>query len=337
MSVRELAQLIADVFFEGVDELPGVDDAMADALESLETHLEVLGEELGGSVFVLLRDVRNGVVERTSARVTAEVLLRHVAATAGVATVEPLVRFLGALAVLPDGAETHPRAFDPTPDPESAIEVAMAAQVIDPGARGQLRRALYAGSLIVPVLALGVEDTSLSLRFLPVFARGMPMVSAFTSQERIAEHAAAVGVDDVPTIEVDGFELSMLCPLGHGVAVNPGWVAGCVLEEIEVRSLPHAPGLVVPDGEIELRPARHPAIVGALDAVRDGVDSLGVAEIVAAHRDDDIVIAVVGHAGTTPEQAVRRVAAALAERGFEGPVVVPAASPIGRAVMAVCR
>ncbi len=342
---RELAGLIADVFFEADGdasipsraELARVDDAMAGALESLETHLAALGEDLGVGVFVLLRDVRSGIVDRTSARVTAEVLVRHVAATAGVAAVEPLIRFLGALAVLPDGAGGYERALDSTPDPTSVIEVAMAAQVADPGARGELRRALYAGSLVVPVLDLGVEDRSLSLQFLPVFVRGMPMVSVFTSEERLAEHAAAVGVDEVPTIEVDGHELSMLCPAGHGVAVNPGWVSGCVLEEIEVRCLPHAPGLVMPEGQFDLRPARHPAIVGVLDGLRDVLDSLGVVEVVAAHRGDDIVIAVVGDAATTPEQAVRRVGTALAERGFEGPVVVPATSPIGRAVMDLCR
>ncbi len=341
----ELAALLGDVFFEldghapipSASGLARLDDAVADGLASLEQHFDAMGAELGVAVFVLLHDMRNGMVDRTSGRVTAEVLLRHVAATVGVASAEPLIRLLGALAVLPDGPETYSRALDPTPDPESCIEVAMAALVPDPGARGELRRVVHRGSLLVPVLDLGVADNSLSLQCLPVVVRGLPMISVFTSAERVAEHLAAAGICEVPLVAVDGGELSAICPPGHGVAINPGWVVGCVFEEIEVRCLPDAPGLLVPEGEVDLRPAAHPAIVGAIDGIRDDLVGLGVSDVVAACRGEDVVIAVVGCDGTTPEQAVRRVGVALARRGLEGPVVVPASSPIGRAVLAASR
>ncbi|WP_436796285.1 SseB family protein [Actinospongicola halichondriae] len=336
-----LGVLLAAVFFD-TDALPStssdiatVEDSLVDAVDALDEHWIGLGDDLARAILVLLRDMRHGRLERHGGRVTAAVLRRHVAATIGLASAAPLVHLLGAIAAVPDGDGPHQRALDPAPDPDSAIEIAMAAQVADPGARSGLRRALVDSSLLVPVLELGVEGDAISFQFLPVEVRGMPMISAFTSSERVAEHAAAAGVDAVPLIEVAGTELAMVCPPGHGVAINPGWVVGCVLEEIEVRCLPDAPGLVVPQGELDLSPVVHPAVVGVIDEIRVDGRGRGVRAVHGARRGLDVVLAVEPDADTTPEQAVRRVGAALAERGLEGVVVIPTASPMGRAVVAV--
>lgn len=344
-ATHDLADLIAGVVFERDGDAPlpdcaarlRFDDAFAGALETLEEQFDTLGDELAAGVYVLLRDVRAGVVERMDARVTAGILVRHVAAVAGVASVEPLIRVLGALAVLPDGPDAHDRALDPTPDPSSPIEVAMAAVVDDPGLRSRLRHAVHEGTLIVPVLDLDVRGSELSLQCLPLVVRGAPTIAVFTSEERLAEHAAAAGVGEIPTIEIDGDELSTICPPGHGVVIDPGWVLGCVLEEDEVRALPNAPSLRLPDDGVELSGVVHPAILGALDAVRPRLEACGVIDLVPATKGELVVLAVVVAEGVSPDPALRRAGTLLAERGLTGPVLVPSTSPLGQAVLDVAE
>ena len=75
-STHDLAALIADVGFERTGDAPlpdcasrlRFDAAFAGALETLEEQFDTLGDELAAGVFVLLRDVRAGIVERMDAR-----------------------------------------------------------------------------------------------------------------------------------------------------------------------------------------------------------------------------------------------------------------------------
>ena len=288
-------------------QVPG--ELFADAVDALERCIDDLGDEVGGAVVGFLREVRAGSLDRVAAGLAARALLLHIGASVDVATVEPLVVLLGAI------------AEQPGPDPELPIEVALA----DPGARGALRRAVFAGTLFLPVLDVGTEGSQVSIQFVPIVARGCPLISAFTSRERLG---------DIPHLEVDGHELAALCPPGHGLIINPGCSLGAALDEVEVRCLPSAPTVGIRDGQVDLRPLGPDD-----DDLRAVLADVGSGHLAAARQvgesDDVVVVAVdVDRDGSTPEQAIRRVGVALAERGVVGPLLVPATSPLGAAVVA---
>lgn len=290
--------------------------SMEAAVVALEGCLDELGDDVGRAVFVLLRDLRAGTIDASSARFSARVLLLHVGARVDPTTVEPLIVFLGAVAELPDDE----RLLDPTPDPDLPVEVALAAAVADPGARGGLRRAVYAGSLHLPVLDVGMEERQVAIQFVPLVVRGCPMIAAFTSRDRMG---------DLPHLDVDGHELAAICPPGHGIVVNPGAILGGVLDEVEVRCLPHAPSVGLRDCHVDLQPLGDDDRALA-DTLAD-LDARGHGPLSAA-RDAGVVVVAVG--GDPPEYAIRRLGAALAAREIVGPLLVPATSPLGKAVVA---
>lgn len=286
------------------------------AAVALEECLDLLGHEVGRAVFLLLRDLRAGTIDASSARFSARVLLLHVGARVDPTSVEPLIAFLGAVADLPDDE----RLLDPTPDPDLPIEVALAEAVADPGARGGLRRAVFAGSLHLPVLDVGMEERRVAIQFVPMAVRGSPMIVAFTSLGRMG---------DLPHLDVEGRELAAICPPGHGIIVNPGAILGGVLDEVEVRCLPAAPSVGLRDGHVDLQP------LGEGDrALADALADLAASGhgCLTAARDTDVVVVAVG--GDPPERAIRRLGVALAERALVGPLLVPTTSPLGRAVVA---
>ena len=329
---QRLARVLLGRDADGPDPSPAevwaVAAGMERALGALDRGLDDLGEQVGRAVFELLRSLRSGTTDPSAARFTARVLLLHVGARVDVSTVEPLVEFLGAVAELPDDEGL----FDATPDPDLPIEVALAAAVADPGARGPLRRAIFEGTLYLPVLEVGVEGEQLALQFVPIVARGCPLVAAFTSRDRLG---------DLPHLAVDGHELAALCPPGHGVMLNPGALLGGVLDEIEVRCLPAAPAVGIRDGQVDLRPLGPDD-----DDLRTVLDELGAAVVAVARHVDDgggagvVVLAVDVESAAddaTPEQVIRRLGVTLAERGIVGSLLVPATSPLGAAVVAAMR
>ena len=244
--VAELAANVSDVFFArsgpelDLHSTRSADDALAAALEAFEAVLDQLGEETAAATYELLRGVRQGEIDRATARIAAGGTLTRILADVETAEdsgpLAPLAVFLGALAAMADDDATA-HSFDATPDPELPIEVAIGATLADPGARGDLCRTLEHGVLHVPVLDLDVTDDGVAIRFLPIVVQGTPMICGFTSPERFADHLAEAGVGEVPLLEVDGAELARLCPSGHGLAINPGSVLGLALDPIEADVL----------------------------------------------------------------------------------------------------
>lgn len=227
--------------------LARVDEALAEALAALEslTADHAVASLPAGAldavvelVVQLLVELRVGHLDRITCRAMASLVLERVARCFGATgPVEPLVRVLGALAALPEGPEDRTRALDPRPDPELPVEVALAS-MLDGDDRDGLLDAIAAGTVHLPVLHLGADDTTVELRLLPIIGRDGPLVCAFTSLDRWHDHVADAGVSPPPTIELTGAELVDLWPAGHGLAINAGSVLGTVVAEREVRALP---------------------------------------------------------------------------------------------------
>ncbi|MDZ7674112.1 MAG: SseB family protein [Acidimicrobiales bacterium] len=244
--VRRCARALDAVFFAARPDAPDppprvvrrADTCMAGGLEVLDERFDDLGAALVTVLFQLLRAVRLGTLSRVRCRMSAEILLRHVAEVyAEDRGMVPLVELLGALASLPDGPDREDRFLDPTPDPDQPIEVALADALRDPDTAPCIAGAVARGRLYAPVLDLGVDDERLEVQFLPLVINGDPVIATFTSRERFDDHVNSTGIGDVPVIEIVGAELPQLCPPGHGVFVNPGSVLGHLFTEDEVRAL----------------------------------------------------------------------------------------------------
>ena len=203
--------------------------AMVDCLEVVERCHEHLGDALAAAVFVLLRGVKDGTIDRVTCRARAWSLLRHVVHAIDPDDAVALIRLLGALAVVPDGDARMARALSPVPAPGHAVEEAIAAHLAGDGPAAAVRRALLAATIVVPVLDMGTEAGSITLRLLPLVGRDGPMVSVFSTAERFEEYRHAARIGAIATVEVEGWELSVLVPPGHGVVINPGSVLRCAL------------------------------------------------------------------------------------------------------------
>lgn len=203
--------------------------AVIDGLDLADAYRDHLGDALVADLLLLLRGVKDGTIDRVSCRVTAQTLLRHVVHAIDLDTALALVRLLGALAVVPDGDVRMIHALSPVPSPGHAVEEAIAAHLAGDGPAAAVRHALFAATIVVPVLGMGTEAGSITLRLLPLVGRDGPMVSVFTTAARFEEYRHAAQIGTIPTVDVEGWELSVLCPPGHGVSINPGSVLGCAL------------------------------------------------------------------------------------------------------------
>ena len=192
------------------------------------------------------------------------------------------------------------------------------------GAAGALVFAWLQGGLTVAALVEVLTETAVTTATVFAVLFGALLFSNFINVAGLpAALASWAGGLDLPPAAIVACMLAVYL------------VLGCVLEEDEVRALPDAPSLRLPDDGVELSAVVHPSILGALDDVRPRLDACGVVDLVPATKGELVVLAVVVADGVSPDPALRRAGTLLADRGLTGPVLVPSTSLLGQAVLDV--
>jgi hypothetical protein len=153
-----------------------------------------------------------------------------------------LLRALRMLASLtPEGAD----ADQPDPAPSTPLERALAAVLDDPSARPALWKALWFGSIFLPVADANFDDDDHAVfRFVTLDIGGEPTIIGFTTEERLD---LVTPDEPVGRVEPIGEELAALWPDGHWLMLNPGFTLSTVLSPAEIRGLPDGPMVVVPE------------------------------------------------------------------------------------------
>lgn len=155
-------------------------------------------------------------------------------------TVLTLFRALRMLASLtPEGAHDE----RPDPEPSNPLERAVAAVLADPTARPALWKALWYGSIFLPVADVDFEqDEHAIFRFVTMEIGGEIAILGFTTEERLD----LVAPDEpVGRVEPIGEELAAIWPEDHWLILNPGFELSTVLRPAEIRALPDGPTVTI--------------------------------------------------------------------------------------------
>jgi hypothetical protein len=216
----------------------------------------------------------------------------------------------------------------PEPEPSNPLERAMAAVLSDPTARPALWKALWYGSIFLPVADVDFEhDEHAVFRFVTMEVGGDIAILGFTTEERLD----LVAPDEpVGRVEPIGEELAAIWPQDHWLILNPGFELSTVLSPAEVRGLPDGPTVTIPEDvafEITAPPAGSPRLAGLERAKRavPGVLALHWALLAPqpAGRNRDVLV-------VTPDEALPRAAIlagfteAASRAGFDQAIIVAA-------------
>lgn len=239
-----------------------------------------------------------------------------------------LLRALRMLAAMtPEGADVD----QPDPPAGTPLERAIEAVIADPAARPALWKALWYGTIFLPVADVDFDsDEHAVFRFVTLDIGGEPAILGFTTEERLD----LVAPDDEPVgrVEPTGEELARLWPDDHWLILNPGFSVSTVLSPAELKGLPDGPKVFVPD-ELPY-PLEPPATDDPrLAALRDARHTVpGVAELHWAvlrpeppGRRRDVL--VVRPADPQQSQVVLATFSAAASRAGFGSALVVAATP----------
>ena len=136
------------------------------------------------------------------------------------------------------------------PEPSTPLERAVAAVIADPAARPGLWKALWYGSIFLPVAEADFEDEEhATFRFVTLEIGGDLAIVGFTTEARLD----LVAPDEpVGRVEPIGEELAAIWPDDHWLILNPGFELSVILSAAEVRGLPDGPTVTIPD-DAELR------------------------------------------------------------------------------------
>lgn len=128
------------------------------------------------------------------------------------------------------------------PEPSNPLERAVEAVLADPNARPALWKALWYGSLFLPVADVDFDhDDHAVFRFVTMEIGGDIAILGFTTEERLD----LVAPDEpVGRVEPTGEELAAIWPEGHWLILNPGFELSTVLSPAEIRGLPDGPTAV---------------------------------------------------------------------------------------------
>ena len=294
--------------------------------------LEMVGDFLAST---LVGEMASGEI-RHEARMWLEMALAGWPFQSPTALV--LLRALCMLAELPPEAGD---AEQPDPPAGTPLERAIDAVLADPAARPALWKALWYGTIFLPVADVDFDgDEHAVFQFVTVDVGGEPAILGFTTEERLD----LVAPDEpVGRVEPTGEELARLWPENHWLILNPGFSVSTVLSAGEVKGLPDGPTVFVPEAlpySLEAPPADDPRL-GALRDARRMVE--GVSELHwAVLRPDppgkvrDVLVV----RASDPQQSQAVVAsfsAAVSSAGFDNALVIAAKPEIqaGLTVQAV--
>lgn len=237
---------------------------------------------------------------------------------------------LRALRVLAELEPEAPEGDQPDPPAGTPLERAIEAVLADPAARPALWKALWYGTIFLPVADVDFDsDEHAVFRFVTVDIGGEPAILGFTTEERLD---LVVPDEPVGRVEPTGEELARLWPDRHWLILNPGFTVSTVLSPGEVKGLPDGPTVFVSDGaqyQLEAPPAddvRLPALRGVRHSV-DGVAGVhwAVLRPGPAGRDRDVLVVSTNDRQRT--QAVLVAFAEAASRAGFGNALVVASNP----------
>ena len=238
---------------------------------------------------------------------------------------------LRALRMLTEMVPEDADVDQPDPPAGTPLERAIDAVIADPAARPALWKALWYGTIFLPVAEVDFDsDEHAVFRFVTLDVGGEPAILGFTTEERLD----VVAPEDEPVgrVEPTGEELARLWPDDHWLILNPGFSVSTVLSPGEVKGLPDGPTVLVPeDHSYPLQaPATDDPRLTALREARHGVQ--GVAELHWAvlrpeppGRTRDVL--VVRPDDPQQSQVVLATFSAAASRAGFGSALVVAASP----------
>jgi hypothetical protein len=236
-----------------------------------------------------------------------------------------LLRALRMLASLtPEGADDERLE----PEPSTPLERALAATLADPSARPALWKALWFGSIYLPVASVDFDhDEHAVFRFVTMDIGGEPAILGFTTEARLDLVAPP---EPVGRVEPIGEELAAIWPDGHWLVLNPGFELSTVLSPAEIQGLPDGPALLVPQ-EATYRltpPPPGDARAEALQRARRSVP--GVVELHWAvlrpeppGRERDVLV-VTADAALPRAVVLSGFTAAVSKAGFDRAIVLAA-------------
>ena len=220
----------------------------------------------------------------------------------------------------------------PALDPPAGtpLERAIDAVLTDPANRPALWKALWYGTIFLPVAEVDFDgDEQAVFRFVTVQVGGEPAILGFSTEQRLDLVAPA---EPVGRVEPTGEELARLWPEDHWLMLNPGFSVSVVLSPAEVKGLPDGPTVFVPGDlpySVEAPPADDDRLLALRDAraTVDGVSELHWALIRPAPpgRLRDVLVV----RATDPRQSqavIASVSAAATGAGF-GSALVLAVTP----------
>jgi hypothetical protein len=237
-------------------------------------------------------------------------------------------------------AETPPQdSEEAQPDPPAGtpLERAIAAVVEDPATRPALWKALWYGTIFLPVADVDFDaDEHAVFRFVTVDIGRETAILGFTTEERLDLVATA---EPVGRVEPTGEELARLWPDNHWLILNPGFSVSTTFSAGEIKGLPDGPSVFVPE-EVPYTLEAPPADDARLAALRDarhtleGVSELHWAVIRTVTAKAKNVFVVRTHDPKQTHAVLASLSAAAARAGFDDALVV-AAEPEHRAGLTV--
>lgn len=209
-------------------------------------------------------------------------------------TARTVVRgLLGLAGIVPDDqAPLH------EPPVSTPLEKALAAAIDDPEKRPALWKALWYGTIFLPVAEVDFDgEEAAAFRFAAADIGGEPTVFGFTTEERL-DLVIPAG-EPIGRVEPTGQELARLWPETQWLILNPGFALSTVLSPAEIQGLPDGPRLFLPDditGTVAAPGSDELHRLGALKAARrrvTGVSALHWAVIrpdQPGERSRDVVV-----------------------------------------------
>lgn len=307
-------------------------DALVELLELADEHPDAAAlacRTMPPDVMVMIGEYLEASVggALTNSQIRNEALTWLEVALAGWPFDSDIARTLVATFVELAGLPADPAPEITGPAVRTPIERALQAAIADPTARPALWKALWYGTIFLPVAGVDFDaDDAAAFRFVALDIGGEPTILGFTTEERLD---LVTPDEPVGRVEPTGEELARLWPEDHWLVLNPGFDLSTVLSPAEIRGLPGGPTVFVPEdlqGTVEA-PTTEEHQLRALQEARRSVTGISALHWAVVRPDqagakprDVLVIDV--EADGKPLSVLAAFIEAAASSGFENAVVL---------------